>query len=342
MQNSAQALPGLCRELQGGLGLNIVNHTRISGGMNSQLYRLIDDRNLSFLGKFYFDDERRRREREYKFLSLLGRRDFTEVPRPIFQSISLNCGVYEWIEGEKKVAEAYTEHDVVELADFITKLHRLDHRLDKDLPEAFMAVFSLKDVKKNIEDRIAWVHDEIVQRNFSPDVLAFFDQEHPIERVKEALQNICVELGEERINAELSDKDRRISSIDFGPHNTLFRPDGRSVFIDFEYAGVDHPLRAIVDYINHEKTVAISPALKQIFLKRYFEQADLSEEMKASFEPMRRLGLIEWHLVHINSLRSAKIKQLQFSHEIGTFDQDGYIQNQLLKATKSLKAMEEG
>ena len=41
---------------------------------------------------------------------------------------------------------------------------------------------------------------------------------------------------------------RRLSPSDFGFHNALVGPDGRLVFLDFEYAGWDDPAKLIADF----------------------------------------------------------------------------------------------
>ena len=50
-----------------------------------------------------------------------------------------------------------------------------------------------------------------------------------------------------------------LSPADFGFHNSLRRPDGRLVFVDFEYFGWDDPVRLVADLLWHPG-MAITPA----------------------------------------------------------------------------------
>lgn len=340
MAEGAQRIQDLIRELSLERGLHIVDFQSLPDGTNNALVRLMAEDGQSYIAKFYFRDERNRLEREFSFLSVLATQEWQEIPKPVYQSQSVYCGVYEWIEGTKKTAEQFTLKDIEALADFIAKVHGLDRAvIGRHLPDAFMATFSLDDSRKNILRRIERLRSDSGD-DFHPEVISFLESECSIERVQEAMMCACAAIGEEMLHKMLPEEYKRISSYDFAPQNTLFRSDGSPVFHDFEYAGIDHPLRTIVDYLNHERNAGISKTLKEEFVRRYKNQAALPEEMWDWFEPMRRLGLIEWHLLHLNSMQPSKIKQLRFAKSSETFDERSYIERQIVKARASLMAME--
>lgn len=336
-------LKHLIEELKRERGISVLEATPVPGAMNNnQLYHLVTAEGVSYAAKFYYADERKRREHEYPFLALLASQGFTDIPHPVYESVTLNCGVYQWIHGIKKRPEAYRTQDMFDLADFIARLHRLDPvTLGKSLPNTHMAVFSMKDLRANTDKRIALIQEDLAQHAFDPKVVVFLDEHRSLKRVQEALHALSTTFGTQVFTYAFPEEHKRISSIDFGPHNTLFDPQGKPTFIDFEYAGLDYPLRPVIDVINHQKTEAISPALKHAFVERYREQAQLPEEIWQWFEPMRRLGLIEWHLLHLAQLRPEKIHQFTFSLAHETFDEAAYIAQKLGLAKRTLEAMDE-
>ncbi len=308
---------------------------------NNQLYRLVMDDGSSFVAKFYFQDERKRREREYPFLSFLAQHGFRNVPHPLYESLSLDCGVYEWKEGERKAAKEYTEADMRDLAEFIARIHALPVSEGAHLLDAHMAAFSMKDLRANIEKRLNWMYEDLTKKVFHPEVTRFLEKHQCLERVNEALRQMEVTYGNDIFSTVFPENHKRISSVDFGPHNTLFQIDGRPTYLDFENAGMDHPLRTIVDVVNHQKTEEISDELKRIFVDHYRAKANLPEEIWYWFEPMRRCGLIEWHLLHLNHLRPVKINQFKFSYAHGAFHEEEFIQGKLALAERTLYAMSE-
>lgn len=340
MSSYPEHVQKLIDELREKRSIVIREATPLAGAMNNnQLYRLITEDGESFVAKFYFQDDRKRREREYPFLALLADHDFKDVPHPLYESVTLDCGVYQWKEGARTSPERYTEQDMQNLADFIARIHRLDTSKGAHLLDAQMAAFSMKDLRANIEKRLEWIREDLAKQLFHEDVVAFLETHRSLERVQEALDAMKAAYGEEVFTYVFPEHHKRISSVDFGPHNTLFQTDGSPVYLDFENAGMDHPLRTVVDVINHQKLETVPLALKRIFVDHYRAQAHLPDDVWHWFEPIRRCGLIEWHLLHLTHLRPTKIAQFKFSLANEAFDEQKFIQEKLRLAKQTLEAM---
>jgi hypothetical protein len=205
----------------------------LRGGGNNQIYR-VETANGPVALKGYKvadGDTRDRLGQEWAALSLVAGHLPDLVPRPIAVDRKSGWAAYEWIEGVRPVDR--THRDVDSAVDFLERLQALRAAPEAEaLALASEACLSLDELCGQIRrrlDRLAGVAG----------VGGFVDQ-------------IAARLAElHGSSPELPENLRILSPSDFGFHNALRRPDGRLVFLDFEYFGWDDPAKLASDIHWH-------------------------------------------------------------------------------------------
>jgi hypothetical protein len=194
------------------------------------------------------EDPRNRLGHEYGALSFLARLGIAEIPRPIARDVGRNCAAYEWIVGIPPSSIGAAEVD--ELADFFIRLQELREEVGAaELPEGASACLSPASVAEQLDQRLDRLRSVI-----SPGTpVSQFVEEALSLAVVEAIGHLrhgCAEMGLD-FDAQLPPHARVLSPSDFGFHNALRRPNGKLVFLDFEYFGWDEPSKAVADVMLH-------------------------------------------------------------------------------------------
>jgi len=226
--------------------LLIINAIQIEGRGNSKVFKLESNIKKFYLLKLYPDlqyDERKRLDNEFQALSILYNKDYP-VPKPIAKLEKLNWGVFEWIDGE-----SITKNDKGYLKDainFISKIKNDTKSICNNVKNsnASEACLSGEEIEKQINKRI-----QELKKIKNNDLYKFLNNE----LANVALQLLCVakkNMGP--IFKKNITKDNIIlSPSDFGAHNALRIKDGKYIFIDFEYFGIDDPVKLVSDFYWH-------------------------------------------------------------------------------------------
>jgi hypothetical protein len=213
---------------------------RASGGANNRIFIVSGSRRERAAIKAYFTGgERDRFDSERRFYSLASERDVADrMPAPLTWDPEHRLAAFEYIEGEPPVSVGRNE--LVQAMDFLSAINRAA-RLRNDLPAAAEACTGIPEHLARIARRVERL--SAVNGEDAPEVeaRAFINKE-----LLPAWRSVSAStpLGED---PALRDA-RIISPSDFGFHNALVRPDGRLVFLDFEYAGWDDPAKLVCDF----------------------------------------------------------------------------------------------
>jgi len=216
--------------------------TLLQGGANNRAYQVADDGRRVLL-KAYFrhaQDTRDRLGAEWAFLRFAWDHGIRTVPEPLAQDPHHALGVYQFIEGKPPTAP-----DVLQALHFFRALNR--HKsaaryLLKGSESSFSIVGHLGLVGRRVQ--------RLLEADLAADAAAFVREE-----LAPAWGRITRRVYDSRfeLDAELPPQDRCISPSDFGFHNAIQQPDGRLIFIDFEYAGWDDPAKLVGDFFSQPK-----------------------------------------------------------------------------------------
>jgi len=211
-------------------GSDPIELIQVFSGGNNKAFKVTAGEKKFFL-KHYFSKERQ--ERETLFLKHASG---LSVPSLLFEGEGFN--VLSFIDGESVVK--CEKNYIDQMLDFFNRLQK-----NVALPLASEARFGIKGYIERIETRLHQLYgiedyDEIqslCSHFINNDVIPAWNKE------KEPLVKIDIfESLEEKV----------VSPSDFGLHNALLTKNGL-VFFDFEHAGLDDPIKVVLDFFYQPK-----------------------------------------------------------------------------------------
>ncbi|MBT9547686.1 MAG: phosphotransferase [Candidatus Sericytochromatia bacterium] len=255
----------------------------LKGGRNNRLWRLQTHTGPVLL-KSYYPDHRPRLQTEWDFLQHAQGLGLKSVPRPLACSVEARLAVYSWETGEPLSETNLLQTHVQQYLGFLKLLNPPDQNPLNFAP-ASDSCFSWSEHLLSLEKRV----NRLSAAPFNaPEVTDLFRGE---------LLPIWQEL-KEKLASWLDAKqtfaaaDLWLSPSDVGFHNTLLRPNGKLVFLDFEYAGKDQRLKTHADFLTSVGVPLPLAALNWV-------EADLREqgarlEQLLQFRQLLPLHQLKW------------------------------------------------
>jgi hypothetical protein len=268
------------------------------GGGNNRLFRIETKDGRVFALKSYPrqpSDPRDRLNAEFVALDFMRRHGVAEVPKAVAKDNEASFALYEWIEGTRARTSAASVDASV---NFVRTLHRLSNARDAGaLPLASEACFSAQAIVEQAQMRLAAlsrqapVHPELgdfLETVFKPAM------QHAVARARTVYAQAG--LG---FDVPIEKESRRLSPSDFGFHNTLVRPDGRIVFLDFEYFGWDDPVKLTSDFVLHPG-MDLTAELKNRFLESMFDVFRTDKTFDSRLRATLPLFAVRWTMILLN------------------------------------------
>ena len=286
------------------VGKPLAGWERLGEGRNSRVYKVSSDDGHPYLAKQYFHhglDARDRLAVEFSGLQFLWSHGVRDIPQPIAMDGATRWALYEFIEGRRVPAGEVTAAEMDAAVDFLETLKGLARDPgSRQCPIAAEACFSIQAILDQLQERM---------RRFPPDdgtkahlqALHAFLQEAflPAWHTVRAWCTARWERWGVPLARELRDEEKTLSPSDFGFHNAIQRPDGRLVFVDFEYFGWDDPAKMIADVLFHPATT-LSDALKQRFVTQLLHRLDDPAALARRLEVVYPLWGLKWCLILLN------------------------------------------
>ena len=236
-----------------GLNPSLCRFTPITGGGNNRLFRVVCEEQ-SYVMKSYFyhqDDKRNRLKHEFVFLKYLYENGTQTVPRPIECDFKNHIGLYEYIVGSKPTSKSVNTKNIDQFISFIYKLN-IDKDKADNIPIATEACFSLDDYFKSFEWRFNRLLDLKPESEVYKKCMYFvkYDLNGKWSSVKKSIikQYSTLNISYSEVIPYVN---RCLSPSDFGFHNVIQNNKGNFVFLDFEYAGWDDPVKMVCDFCCH-------------------------------------------------------------------------------------------
>jgi hypothetical protein len=302
----------------------------IAGGGNNRVFRIVlpDDRML-VLKKYFWDpdDARDRLDHEFGFVAFAWASGLRCIPRPIARDDQLHLGLYEHIDGRKPAPGEIDGDAIAQALQFVVELNRhRDQPAAQLLKPASESCFTPSQHVARIEGRIARLREHVKE----PQALALLH-----DRIDPAWRRIHARL-KERHDAE-APVDRCLSPSDFGYHNVLIKPDGRMIFLDFEYAGWDDPAKLTGDFFSQ---VAVPVPLKFVpvfvdALAAVFPDPAVTRRRMLDLLPLYR---IKWCCIVLNEFIPSEHRRRAFAKG---GDASSMQAAQLAKANRLLDSLPE-
>ena len=221
-----------------------------TGGGNNRVF-CVTAENGPYALKFYPPQEEDPRDRlghEFSALEFLTANGIDCVPTPVAANKDLRCGVYEWIDGAPEARPKNA--DINTAIDFVQTLTGLENAPGaKKLPMASEACLSAIELCRQLAGRLERL---TAVAGTHPALARFLESDlTPARETFEAAARNAYEGAGFDFKTDIDEKARILSPSDFGFHNVLRTPQGKNVFLDFEYFGWDDPVKLTADFLLH-------------------------------------------------------------------------------------------
>jgi hypothetical protein len=268
-------------------------------------------------------EEKSRIRREYQAIRFLRQQGFRNIPEPL--GYHPGEAVYRLVNGVTVSVHQAKEGEINQLVTFINQLAWLSKKQHLSWRQpAVEAVFSVKSLVSQIEKREKQLLKLPYESKLTGEMRNFL------------LSDFC-EL-KKAINAKITPSRtglRVLSPSDFGFHNVLKAPDGKLVFLDFEYFGWDDPAKLIADTLLHPR-MNLPAGLKQRLLDGLLAALPDDPTLPARLRIFYPLLSLKWCLILLNEFVPEKFRRRKQAAG-GRLDFDVVRQVQLTKARDMLK-----
>lgn len=314
---------------------------RLPGGTNNQVF-LVEGNPLKVVLKVYFKHENDPRDRlgvEYCFLQFARDHGIDNVPKPLGFDAGLAFAVYEYIEGRHIGTEDIGPHLIGQALQFAKKLEEGKKTAQaRKLGTASDACFSLFDYQRVNENRLRALSQMDNSSESNKSALKFVRTQliplwHEMAGyVTEKAKGLGLSWEE-----PVSHEDRCLSPSDFGFHNALLTKEGRVVFIDFEYAGWDDPVKMVSDFFSQHEVDTPLEYFPRFVSAMVSGMRHPELQYKRAFLVLL-LVQVKWCCILLNHFLPA-VQTRRFFADFGQHEEQVKHQ-QLAKAKKALQKLE--
>jgi len=290
-----------------------------------------------YVAKWYFGDPAGGRDRarcEFEFLSHIWRFGVRDVQRPIALDAARRIALYEYVPGRPAGPDDISSERIEGAARLFAAINSEPVRASgRHLPDASDACFAVAQHLVSVDRRI--------------ERLAQIKPESETDREAAALVaelagcwktvrgRVLAGFGE---RGELPDFWRCLSPSDFGFHNAIVRPDGRTCFVDFEYAGWDDPAKMAGDFFSHPG-VPVPAEHFERFLSIALEPFTEPERLADRARRLRLVSRIRWCCIILNEFLPEVAERRRFANP--DVDEGARKRRQLDRARGLLASIEQ-
>lgn len=318
----------LLHDLQETSGSKCREVRQIIKGGNNGLFVLTLDDGCKMVAKFYQRDHRARLLREYSANSFLSEQGFS-VATPIMRNQEKNFGIYSYEEGALLNANEASAQDTGHLADFLVRLQQFQpSEVRENFERAIASMINVQEILDDNDRRISAFQQSATDGTAHPLIRELLDVNSLATSINDLTQRILA--GSFDTSWHVALDDMRLSPVDFGFHNALFRGDAPPVILDLEYFGWDDPLHPVADFIAHDQTLGLPLPLRQQFIDRYTNGVNLPDHEKTRLNELIALTDVKWMAIYLLSLTPKYIQARSFAAG-GRFDDEKYVREQVEK-----------
>jgi hypothetical protein len=298
------------------LGKEATFFKKLKGGRNSRVVRVECQDGSIFTVKAYFQSAQDTRDRmrcEYQALTFMKKEDIHQVPNPLCYDSDENIAVYEFVSGDPVHGDIIGNLEIDQAITFLAELRKLaTPKKAGHFGSASEACFSIRDILRNVEERFERLEKAALQK---PSLASFLGQELSPFRagVTDWLGRFCQRKGLP-VDQVIPESARTLSPSDFGFHNALKLPDGRLVFLDFEYFGWDDPAKTVSDFLLHPGMELPHELLQYFFagmMNAFADLGGLADRVQAVYP----LFGLKWCAILLNEFTREHNERRIFSAE---------------------------
>lgn len=269
------------------------------------MWQLTDDKGQHFAAKEYFRTQADPRDRlgtEWNSLNFLHQQGLHCVPRPVACHVPRSCAIYTFVAGQSPAPYGADEDALRPMAEFVCRLYDIRAAAQAArLPRASEACFTLQEIVEQLHKRFQPLLVLDGASSVHRECLSFLYQclvphlEHCLCTTRAQLAR-----GGLEIHSILSLQAQIPSPSDLGFHNAILQPDGRVSFVDFEYFGMDDPVKLLADVCLHP-AMKLTEAQKKFFLEHILHHIEAHDTtVRARLKAYAPLWRLKWCAIVLN------------------------------------------
>lgn len=295
----------------------------IKSGRNSKVFKFVNN-NTDYIVKFYeIHSGQNRLNREeilYEYLSSINNKKTAKI---IKSNIAKNFSLFSFLHGKK--IDLILDNHIVQCANFLIEINNCE-KLNKDsFPIAIDGIKKRTDHLKLCEDRLNIMSSIDPKESIEKEFNNFFKNKILVQW--EIISDYFYKnYMQSEFNNLISVDELIISPSDFGFHNILLYKEELK-FFDFEYAGLDDPIKLVCDFISHpDQNVSVKQI--NIFKRKIFQflkNEDHYNHLVKIFLPFHQL---KWCCIILNEFRSDKMEVRRHAG----YEDNNLLQKQLTKS----------
>jgi len=220
------------------------------GGGNSSVWKVEMKDSLPLTIKYYHNDSTHndRRVIEKLAISVMQKNGIENIPNIVSTDNDIEVSVFEHIDA--KVIKTLNESKIKEVSVFIEKLNVVKEKIKSDFPLASAACLTGADIFKQINFRLLNFQNARLENDELDSFI--LDKFNPFLELLEkwAKENWP---NKTEFSTPLGISKQTLTPSDIGAHNMLEDDVGNIYFIDFEYFGLDDPVKTTSDFLWHPK-----------------------------------------------------------------------------------------
>ena len=243
-----------------------------------------------------------RYDSETSFLNLLKKKKIKNLPTIIATNSSTQVNVFNYIEGRK--INKITKKDILQCVFFIRKINQ-DIFKNKfiNFKRATEACLSIDNHIKTAERRISML-SKFSKNHGVYKKASFFVSNTLSKKLNEIKENIFKSLTKRETAKKLNKRDLILSPSDFGFHNVI-KKNKKLFFFDFEYAGMDDPVKLISDFIC-QPDYQLSKNQSSFFYKSILKIFPKKHKIEKRLKAVIYIHRIKWCCVILSEVLSKK------------------------------------
>lgn len=313
---------------------------KINKGANNRIYKVSSKDENSFIFKEYFSDDRNRLNREYNAFDFLHKIGVNDVPISIAKDEKNNFALYNYVAGEIIKPNQLTHSHIDKILLFVTKIQSISpNTVGENFQDAIFATNSFQEFIETIQFRINRFTSYLSFEDISQSIKSLIKHDDLCSRLNEQISKFEKEVPEIiQKEKSLSLNDKRLSPVDFGPHNMIVDVNNNISFIDFEYFGWDDPVKLIPNLIYHEGSRGLQPEIARYLLEKYLSISSSQPQIVDRIDIALQLAAMDWLSILLWGITPEKISQRVFSDP--NMNIDDYTEKQLKKILLRLNELE--
>lgn len=251
-----------------------------------------------------------RYESETNFINFLKNKKIKNLPSILSSNPVSQENIFNYIDGKK--VKKIRKKDIQQCINFIRKIN-LNFPKKKNLynQKATEACLSLKDHINTAEKRILML-SRFSKNHGLYKKAKFFVRNDLKKSLKKKVVNIYELFSKEEISRKLKPSELILSPSDFGFHN-IIKKNNKLYFFDFEYAGLDDPVKLICDYIC-QPDYRLNKKQINFFYKKILKLFSNQNYIDKRFKAVIGIHRIKWCCIILSEMLNRQyLKRREFA-----------------------------